>query len=138
MTKAQLLRMVSAEDHLAASRIFDELEIAGLDQSGTATSLRYGITYPADDGTFYPIAYFGKGDAYLLPPRKVVAAIDEQTLRELKTTACELGFYRPNQIEQPDAASLNVKYAKLAENIPKLASFLATFGDELASALQRE
>ena len=75
MTKAQLLTLVSAEDHLAASRIFDELEIAGLDQSGTATSLRFGITYPADDGTFYPIAYFGKGDAYLLPPRKVVAAI---------------------------------------------------------------
>lgn len=138
MTKALLLTMVSAEDQMAASRIFDELEIAGLDQSGTATSLRFGITCPADDGTFYPIAYFGKGDAYLLPPRKVVAAIDEQPLRELKTTACELGFYRPNQIEQPDAASLNVKYAKLAEDIPKLASFLATFGDELVSALQRE
>ena len=138
ISKAQLLAMVSAEDFPLVSQIFDELEIVGLDQNGTATCLRFGITYPAEEGTFYPIAYFGKGDVYLLPPRKVVAALNEQTLCKLKTTASELGFYRQDQVAQPNAASLNVKYANLRANIPKLISFLATFGDQLLSALRQE
>ena len=138
INKAQLLTLVSAEDHAVASQIFDELEIAGLDQNGTATCLRFGITYPADEGTFYPIAYFGTGSGFLLPPRKVAAVLDEQTLRELKTTACELGFYRTEQIEQPNAASLNVKYSRLTGSIPKLVSFLVRYGEKIIFALDHE
>jgi len=138
LDKEQFLKSVSAEDYPVVAQIIAELEMAGMDQSGTATSLRFGVTYPTEDGAFVPIAYFGKNDLYLLPPRKVLSALEEQSQRELKAQGGELGFYRPDQFDQPNAASLNVKYHRLADNIPKLVKLLERYSDKLLSVLRRD
>lgn len=138
LNKSEFLKVVSSSDLPAVTRIIDELEVTGLDQSGTATCLRFGFTFPSEGGTFIPIAYFGKGDVYLLTPRKVMNALDEDSKRNLRAKGCELGFYRPDQIEQANAASSNVKYHRLVGELPKLVSFFELCRDKLSLALQRE
>ncbi|MGB2905261.1 MAG: hypothetical protein WBJ68_01390 [Candidatus Dechloromonas phosphoritropha] len=138
LNRNQLLKLVSSEDLPAITQIMDDLEMMGFDQSGTATCLRFGFTYPSEDGTFIPIAYFGKGDVYLSPPTKVLSALGAQTQLNLQAMGLELGFYRPEQVNQPNAPSLNVKYRWVGENIPKLTTFLEEYRDRLTTCLQHQ
>lgn len=135
ITKNQLLNLMSNEDKSAMTQLFDNLESAGFDQSGTATILRFGFSHPSEEGRFIPIAYFGTGDVYLYISQKVMNTLDTQSQQELRTMGCELGFFRPEQITQQDAASLNVKYHNLSKNIQKFVNFLEFCRDKLTSGL---
>lgn len=135
--KTQFLQLVSSDDLPMVKQIIDQLEMSGLDQSGTATCLRFGFSYPAEDGLFIPIVYFGKGDAFLLPPRKATINLDEQTKLGLMVKGSELGFYKPEQLNQPNAASSNVKYIRLAESLTQFVTFIEEYRDKLSLALQQ-
>jgi hypothetical protein len=106
ITKNQLLSLISSENLPTITQIFDNLESAGLDQSGTATTLRFGFSHPSEEGTFIPIAYFGTGVVYLGIPQKVMNGLDDQSQQELRAKGCELGFFRPEQVTQQDAPTL--------------------------------
>lgn len=138
ITKSQLLSLISSENLPTVTQIFDSLESAGLDQSGTATTLRFGFSHPSEEGKFIPIAYFGTGEVYLGIPQKVMNVLDDQSQQELRAKGCELGFFRPKQITQKDAPSLNAKYDHLAKNIPKFVTFLEFCRDKFMSSLLQE
>jgi hypothetical protein len=137
LDKLQYLSLVSADDLPSANSIVEQLEVARFAQSGTATCLRFGFVFPAAEGTFIPLAYLGKADAFLLIPRKLLLALDDAIGVKLRTAGSELGFYRQEQIPSPLAPSLNVKLGKLAQHLPEFLAFMESYRDSLTAVLQQ-
>ncbi len=133
LTKNQLLQLVSSEDLPAVTQLLEQLESLGLDQSGTPTLLRSGITYP-DGGDFLGLAFFGKNDVYLNLPKRILNAIDEETALGFRRQGSKFGFYRRDQIENPNG--LNVKYHQIKGNVFEFASFLGEYRGKFIEALQ--
>ena len=136
MTKLELLKQVSAEDQPIVSAIFDQLEQIGLSHAGTSQTLRFGVTYPIESENFIPIAYFWKNDVYLQTPAKVLALLDEDSKRSIRAKGAELGFFKKEQIDQPNAASSNVKYAQLGSVLPLFISLLDEIRSKLIAAIE--
>lgn len=135
LTKSQLLQIVSAENVSTVSQLLEQLEAQGLDQNGSPSLLRVGITYP-DGGDFLGLAFLGQNDLYLNLPKRILKAIDDETALGFRRQGSQFGFYRPDQIENPN--SLNVKYHQIKDNIFEFAAFLSEYRSKFIEALQAD
>lgn len=133
LTKSQFLQLVSAEDLPTVTKLLEQLELLGLDQNGSPTILRVGITYP-EGGDFVGLAYLGQTDIYVNLPKRILKAIDEETAIAFRQQAREFGFYRKDDLENLN--SLNVKYRLLKDNIYELTAFLGKYQNIFIEALQ--
>ena len=133
LTKSQFLQLVSTEDLPTVTRLLEQLELLGLDQSGSSTILRMGLTYP-EDGEFIGLAYLGQNDVYINLPKRILRVVDEETATAFRQRGREFGFFRKDDLENNN--SLNVKYRLLKDNIYEVAAFLGEFQNKFIEALQ--
>lgn len=136
MTKEQLLRQITPEDLAAASAVIEQLEVIGLDQVGTAHSLRFGFSYPQESGNFVPIVYLGTGDVYFQIPKSTFSLLTTDQQCTFRGKAAAMGFYRAEQIEQPNAASSNVKYKALVGLIAEFVTLIDWTRNQLTAAMR--
>ena len=122
LTKNQFLQTVPSEELPTVTQLLDQLELLGLDQSGTPTGLRVGITYP-EGGDFLGLAFFGQKDIFLILPKRVARAIDEETATAFRLHGSRFGFFRQDDISNPN--SLNVKYYQLKNSLFEFAAYRA-------------
>ena len=135
LTKSQFLQLVSAENLPTVSQLLEQLESQGLDQNGSPSLLRVGITYP-DGGDFLGLAFLGQNDLYLNLPKRILRVIDDETAIGFRRQGSMFGFYRQDQIENPN--SLNVKYHQIKDNIFEFADFLGEYRRKFIEALQAD
>lgn len=135
LTKSQFLQLVSAENLPTVSQLLEQLESQGLDQNGSPSLLRVGITYP-DGGDFLGLAFLGQNDLYLNLPKRILKVIDDETAIGFRRQGGVFGFYRQDQIENPN--SLNVKYHQIKDNIFEFAAFLGEYRSKFIEALQAD
>lgn len=135
LTKSQFLQLVSAENLPTVSQLLEQLESQGLDQNGSPSLLRVGITYP-DGGDFFGLAFLGQNDLYLNLPKRILKVIDDETALGFRRQGSLFGFYRQDQIENPN--SLNVKYHQIKDNIFEFADFLGEYRRKFTEALQAD
>lgn len=135
LTKSQFLQLVSAENLPTVSQLLEQLESQGLDQNGSPSLLRVGITYP-DSGDFLGLAFLGQNDLYLNLPKRILKVIDDEMAIGFRRQGSMFGFYRQDQIENPN--SLNVKYHQIKDNIFEFADFLGEYRRKFIEALQAD
>lgn len=135
LTKSQLLQLVSAENLPTVSQLLEQLESQGLDQNGSPSLLRVGITYP-DGGDFLGLAFLGQNDLYLNLPKRILKVIDDETALGFRRQGSRFGFYRQDQIENPNG--LNVKYHQIKDNIFEFADFIGEYRRKFIEALQAD
>lgn len=135
LTKSRFLQLVSAESLPTVSQLLEQLESQGLDQNGSPSLLRVGITYP-DGGDFLGLAFLGQNDLYLNLPKRILKVIDDETAIGFRRQGSRFGFYRQDQIENPN--SLNVKYHQIKDNIFEFADFLGEYRRKFIEALQAD
>lgn len=133
LTKTQFLQLVSAEDLPSVTLLLEQLELLGLDQNGSPTTMRVGITYP-EGGDFLGLAFLGQNDVFLILPKRILKAVDDETAAAFRQKGREFGFYRKDDLENPN--SLNVKYRLLKDNIYEFAAFLGEYRAIFIEALQ--
>lgn len=133
LTKNEYLKLVSTDDLPTVTMLLEQLELLGLDQDGSPTTMRVGITYP-EGGDFLGLAFLGQADVYLNVPKRVLKAIDEETVIAFRKRGSHFGFYRKDDIENPN--SLNVKFRALKDNIYDFAAFLGEYRSIFIEALQ--
>lgn len=133
LTKSQFLQLVSAEDLPTVTQLLDQLESLGLDQNGTSSYLRTGITYP-EGGDFLGLAFLGQSDIYINLPARILKIIDPEIAAAFRKRGSEFGFYRKNEPTNPNA--LNVKYRVLKDNIYEFAAFIGEYQNIFLEALQ--
>ena len=134
LTKSQFLQLVSAEDLPTVTQLLEQLELLGLDQNGSPTTMRVGITYPEGGDDFFGLAFLGQSDTFLNLPKRILKAIDDETATAFRQQGSKFGFYRKDDIKNPN--SLNVKYRLLKDNVFEFAAFLGEYQNIFIEALQ--
>jgi len=123
LTKTSLLAEISAADLPTVESLIDQLESIGLDQNGTATYLRYGITYPAEGGEFYPLIYLSNVRLIASLPKKIVDILGIPAMVEYRNKLNSIAsFYNIDRIADPYLWGKEIKYQVLEKSLHTLVS----------------
>lgn len=136
LDKGQLLHKVRREDLPIVTELIQELESHGFDQRGTGAYLKFGFTFPADDGDFHTLAYLGADGLWTQALKPLRDKMSDEELREFHKAANQFGtFYRAEQIDTPHSGGSPVKYQQLLKPIRNYVAFLDTYRNKFLGLL---
>lgn len=128
LTKPSLMEQVSPSSMPIFTSLVDQLEYLGLDQNGSATYLRYGITFPADGGDFLPLIYLSKTGVCASLPKKINTMLGYEGMLEYRQKVNAIGtFYQPEKIGNVDSGGGEVKYEGLGSSIRELIGIIEEY-----------
>lgn len=137
MSKSLLAQQVAPDGQPIVSQLIDQLEAYGLDQQGTGSYLRFGLTFPEEGGEFHPLVYLGKEGVWAYPLKQIRELLGSAEMTAFHQQANAFGkFFRDDQINKPESTGCAVKYTHLQTVIPSLAAFFSTFRTKMLDALQ--
>lgn len=122
MTKEKLLSIADVADKKILQELFDQLESIGyVENTKTASQLRYGLPHPNSSGEFLPVLYFEKNAVWMQPVKALRGLLDEQDVfrmrGEMLPIAC---FWRPDQMLDVSSSGVAVRYPALTGKIPEM------------------
>lgn len=139
LNKAQLIELVSAEDRPAALALLQAFEAYPFDTRGTSTSLQIGFSYPADGGTFYPLAHLYKGGVWAYPLNATKKLLGEDAMRSFRNGVNRFAtFYKDDQIDRFESTGGQVRFSSLGGKADEFAAFLDSYRSKAIDLLESE
>jgi hypothetical protein len=140
MTKEKLLAAVSEPDKETIQELFNQLESIGyVENTKTASQLRYGLAHPDLSGEFLPVLYFEKFAVWMQPVKALRELIeDEEIFRMRNEMIPAVCFWRPDQILDATSSGIAVRYSALKDKIPEMMRVLEDFKRTVMAAYDKE
>jgi hypothetical protein len=138
LTKNGLLALVSVDSQPILQELYQQLESIGLvENTKTASQLRYGVRYPELDSEFLPIVYFTSGGLWLQPTKRVRELVGEEYILDFRKKMNPIAqFWRADQLENVDTSGCEIKYALIKNQIPNMINLLEDFKQKITAALE--
>lgn len=140
LTKNSLLAEVSVDSQPILQELYQQLESIGLvENTKSASQLRYGVMHPEFDSEFLPILYLDKNNIWAQPTKRVRELVgNEYILGFRKVMNPIIQFWRPDQLENADTSGCGIKYSLIKNQIPSMINVLEDFKQKITSAVEDE
>lgn len=140
LTKNGLLSLVSIDSQPILQELYQQLESIGLvENTKTASQLRYGVMYPELDSEFLPIVYFTSGGLWVQPTKRVRELVGDEYILDFRKKMNPIAqFWRPDQLENVNTSGCEIKYALIKNQIPNMINVLEDFKQKITAALEDE
>lgn len=140
LTKNSLLAEVSVDSQPILQELYQQLESIGLvENTKSASQLRYGAMHPEFDSEFLPILYLDKNNIWAQPTKRVRELVgNEYILGFRKVMNPIIQFWRPDQLENADTSGCGIKYSLIKNQIPSMINVLEDFKQKITSAVEDE
>ena len=140
LTKNSLLAEVSVDSQPILQELYQQLESIGLvENTKSASQLRYGVMRPELDSEFLPILYLDKNNVWAQPTKRVRELVGNEYILDFrKTMNPSIQFCRPDQFENADTSGCGIKYSLIKNQIPSMINVLEDFKQKITAALEDE
>lgn len=139
LTKPRLMEQISPSAMPIVTSLIDQLEFLGLDQNNTTTYLRYGVTFPAEGGEFYPLIYLSKTGIWSSLPKRIATLLGNGGMLEYRQKVNGVGvLYHPDKISNANAEGSEVKYETLGSSIQNLIGIIEEYKLRVLSLLKEQ
>lgn len=140
ITKEKLLATVSEPDKETIQELFNQLESIGyVENTKTASQLRYGLAHPDLSGEFLPVLYFEKNAVWMQPVKALRELIGVEEIFRMRTemhpVVC---FWRPDQMSDAISSGIAVRYSALEDKIPEMIRVLEDFKRKVMAAYDQK
>ncbi len=140
LTKNSLLAEVSVDSQPILQELYQQLESIGLvENTKSASQLRYGVMRPELDSEFLPILYLDKNNVWAQPTKRVRELVGNEYILDFrKRMNLIIQFWRPDQFENADTSGCGIKYSLIKNQIPSMINVLEDFKQKITAALEDE
>lgn len=140
LTKNSLLAEVSVDSQPILQELYQQLESIGLvENTKSASQLRYGVMRPELDSEFLPILYLDKNNVWAQPTKRVRELVGNEYILDFRKTMNPIiQFWRPDQFENADTSGCGIKYSLIKNQIPSMINVLENFKQKITAALEDE
>lgn len=140
LTKNSLLAEVSVDSQPILQELYQQLESIGLvENTKSASQLRYGVMRPELDSEFLPILYLDKNNVWAQPTKRVRELVGNEYILDFRKTMNPIiQFWRPDQFENADTSGCGIKYSLIKNQIPSMINVLEDFKQKITAALEDE